>query len=229
MKKIFALSLVLTGMLFFCACEKEMIQPDPKKEDVSSLKAADSKGMTKTDANLPMWARMASGSPNVIPTTNDMQYGVIIFYVADPAIIPDDWDFYPNNWLAPPMLFLPEELKACEGSEWWLPDMSAPHHYHLKGKGDVIVWIITYDQVLELLARESITIPELAACEPLVGHAHMYNEVLRPVGGGAPVFGGEFNGHGYLEDGRKFILKLRTILKPDEPLKTNNMLQIIDK
>jgi len=40
MKKIFALSLVLIGMLFFCACEKEMIQPDSQQEDISALKGA---------------------------------------------------------------------------------------------------------------------------------------------------------------------------------------------
>lgn len=40
MKKYFALSLVLTGMLFFCACEKEMIQADPQQADISVLKKA---------------------------------------------------------------------------------------------------------------------------------------------------------------------------------------------
>lgn len=40
MKKIFALSMVLVGMLFFSACEKEMIQADPQQEDVGALKKA---------------------------------------------------------------------------------------------------------------------------------------------------------------------------------------------
>ena len=32
--------MVSVGMLFFCACEKEMIQADPQQEDVSALKKA---------------------------------------------------------------------------------------------------------------------------------------------------------------------------------------------
>jgi hypothetical protein len=223
------------GALLFCACEKENIDPliDDQAQiqlEDSALKGAAKSGMIKTDANLPMWARMAAGSPHVIPTTNDQEYGIIVFYVTDPMIIPDDWNFYPANWFAFPMLGLPEELKSCEGSEWWFPENpAAPHHYHLKGKGDVIIWIIRYDQVLQLLVNESITIPELAALDPLVGHATSYNEVLRPAGGGAPVFGGEFVAHGILEDGRKFIYTAKTKVKPGEPLTSNNKLQIIDK
>jgi len=40
MKRLIALSLVLTGMLFFCACEKEMIKPEFQQEDIGVLKKA---------------------------------------------------------------------------------------------------------------------------------------------------------------------------------------------
>ena len=101
-------------------------------------------------------------------------------------------------------------------------------------EGDVVIWIITFDQVLGLLANQSITIPELEALEPMVGHATSYNEILRPVGGGAPVFGGEFNAHGTLEtwEGEyigKFIYSWKTKLKPGEPMTSNLKLQIIEK
>lgn len=234
MKKVYFL-IVSFGALLFCACEKENI--DPLAEDqtqtqleASALKGADSNGMTKMEGRLPMWARMAAGSPNVIPTTNDQQYGVIIFYVSDPsAVIPDDWNFYPDNWLAIPALFIDEQYITYENTSWFLPGFDTPHHYHLTGNGDVILWIITYEQVLQLLDNESITIPELEALEPLVGHAVSYNEILRPYGGGAPVLGGEFNAKGWLEGGGKFIYTMHTKVKPGEPLESNNMLKIIDK
>jgi len=233
MKKIYFLT-VLFGALLFCACEKENIDPlveDQAQSQIeeSALKGANSNGMTKTDGRLPMWARMASGSPNVIPTTNDNKYGVIIFYVTDPSLIPDGWNFFPDNWRALKAFTLDEQFIPYEVSNWFLPDYQAPHHYHLKGKGDIIIWIITYEQVLQLLDNESITIPELAALDPLVGHATSYNEVLRPYGGGAPVFGGEFNAKGWLEGGGKFIFTMKSKVKPGEPLIGNCKLQIIDK
>lgn len=40
MKKVFALSMVLVGMLLFSACEKEMILPDSQQEYSSALKGA---------------------------------------------------------------------------------------------------------------------------------------------------------------------------------------------
>ncbi len=233
MKQIYFL-IVLFGALLFCACEKENI--DPLVEDQaqiqlenSALKGASTNGMTKSDGRLPMWARMAAGAPNVIPTTNDQEYGVIIFYVTDPSIIPDDWNFYPGNWLAPQVFSLDEQFIPYEASNWFLPGYGVPHHYILEGKGDVILWIITYDQVLQLLANQSITIPELEALDPLVGHATSYNEVLRPYGGGAPIFGGEFNAHGTLEGGGKFRYTRHTKVKPGEPLISNSKLQIIDR
>jgi len=234
MKKFYFL-IVLFGALLFCACEKENMDPlveDQAQSQIeeSALKGAES-GLTKMDTRLPMWARMAAGAPNVIPTTNDEKYGVIIFYVTDPSLIPAGWNFYPSNWFAIPALFLDEQYIPYVGTEWRLPGYQVPHHYHLKGKGDVILWIITYDQVLDLLSgpSPSITIPELEALEPLVGHATSYNEVLRPGGGGAPVIGGEFNASGTLEDGRKFIYTSKTKAKPGEPMTSNNKLQIIDK
>jgi hypothetical protein len=233
MKKMY-FPIVLFGALLFCACEKENIDPlvedqhQPQIEQ-SALKGANSNGMTKVAGRLPMWARMASGAPNVIPTTNDQKYGVIVFYVTDPSIIPEDRNFYPGNWLAPQIFFLEEQFIPYENWNWFLPDYEVPHHYHLTGNGDVIIWIITFEQVLQLLANESITIPELEALDPLVGYATSYHEVLRPYGGGAPVLGGEFNASGMLEDGRKFLYTCKTKVKSGEPLISNCKLQIIDK
>jgi hypothetical protein len=79
-----------------------------------------------------------------------------------------------------------------------------------------------------------LTINNIAELEPWVGHATSYNEVLRPYGGGAPVFGGEFNARGTLEtwegeDRGKFIFSWKTKAKPGEPMTSNLKLQIIDK
>ena len=232
MKKIYFL-LVFFGALLFCACEKDNSdlliedQATAQFED-GALKGTNSNGMTKGGLlPFPMWARMASGAEYVIPATDE--YGIIIFYVNDPDLIPPDHNFYPDNWFAFDALFLPDEAFSVDGNSWHLPGNIAPHHYNMKGKGDVLFWIITFEQVLELLEGESITIPELEALDPLVGHADMYNEVLRPYGGGAPVLGGEINAHGTLEDGRRFIYKMHSRLLPGEPLEAKNKFEIFDK
>jgi len=235
MKKIYFL-IVLFGALLFCACEQEMIQPDPQQEDVSALKGANSKGLIKESVfPFAMWARMAAGEEYVIPATEE--YGIIIFYVNDPLnpeIIPQDHNFWPgetpDDWYAYNRFAIPEDDWSVEGTAWFQPgNLMAPHHYNLKGS-DVIFWIITRVQVETLYNDKLITIPEIWDCDPMVGHATMYNEVLRPYGGGAPVLGGEINAHGTLdEDGRKFIYKMHSRMLPDKPLVAKYKFEIIDK
>ena len=226
--------IVLFGALIFCACEKE--NPDLLIEDQaqtqleeSALKGAESNGMTQTEATpWPMAARMGGGAEYTIPATEE--YGVIIFYVNDPGVIPEDHNFHPMGWFVPEAWGLPQDAFSVEGTAWFLPDYPmAPHHYHVKGKGNVLVWIITFDQVLELYNSGVITIPKIAACNPLVGHATAYNEFLKPYGGGAHVYGGVFNAKGILEDGRKFIYHAKTKAVPGEPMEAHYILQILDK
>ena len=241
MKKLYFLILFF-GALLFCACEKEntdFLIEDQTQLDEGALKGVDSQGMTKEGLlPFPMWARMAAGSPNVIPTTDE--YGIIIFYMQDPGIIPDWWDFLVDGWLAWPVMAFPDdfppEVFSVDGDAWFLPPpppplFPVPHHYNMKGKGDVIIWIITYDEVMNLLeVEESITMPLLRDLNPLVGHATMYTEVLRPFGGGAKVLGGQFNAHGWLEDDKgRFILNMHTKVKEDQALESNVKFEIIDK
>ena len=233
MKK-FCFLLVFFGALLFCACEKEnadLLLDDPaltQLED-SALKGADKNGMTQENLTpWPLWARMASGAEFVIPATDE--YGIIIFYVNDLELIPDDWNFYPGNWFASDFWLIPEEKWTVEGTAWRLPGNEiAPHHYHAKGKGAVPVWIITFDQVMELYNSGVVTIPKIEACTPMVGYATSYNEVLRPYGGGAPVLGGVISAKGTLDDGRKFIYHMHSKLKEGGPMEAQYHLSIIDK
>ena len=233
MKKIYFL-LVFFGALLFCACEKDnsdLLFDDPAQTqlDESALKGADSNGMTQMELTpMPMAARMGGGAEYTIPATDE--YGIITFYVNDPGVIPPDHNFHPMGWFVPEVWSLPEVDFSVEGTSWWLPDYPmAPHHYHCKGKGDVLFWIITFDQVLELYNSGIVTIPKIEACNPLVGHATSYNEVLRPYGGGAPVYGGVFNAKGTLEDGRRFIYNARTKAIPGEPMEAKYKFEIIGK
>jgi hypothetical protein len=233
MKRFFALSMILAGMLFFCACEKEMIQSDPLQEDLSALKkAASNNGMTQMELTpLPMAVRLGGGAPYVIPATDE--YGIITFYVNDPGVIPVDHNFnHPMGWFVLDAWFLDQEEFSIEGSSWFLPDYpDAPHHYHMKGKGNVLFWIITFDQVLELYddGNGVITIPKIADCNPLVGYAKSYTENVRPYGGGAHVFGGVFTAEGTLIDGRRFIYNAHTKAFPGEPMKGIYHFKIFDK
>ena len=222
---------VFFGALLFCACEKDnsdLVMEDPTQTQLEEgeLKGADSNGMTQENLTpFPMWARMASGAEFVIPATDE--YGIIIFYVNDLDLIPDDWNFYPGNWFAHEFWLIPEEKWTVEGTAWRLPGNElAPHHYHAKGKGAVPVWIITIDQVLELYNSGVVTIPKIEACNPLMGYATSYNEVLRPYGGGASVLGGVISAQGTLEDGRKFNYHMHSKLKGDGPLEGKNILNI---
>ena len=235
MKKIYFL-LVFFGALLFCACEKDnsdllIEDQDQTQLEDGALKGADSNGMTQVELTpMPMAARMGGGSEYVIPATDE--YGIITFYVNDPGVI-GNHNFYDPmgmGWFVLDALFLDQEDFSVEGTSWFLPDYpDAPHHYHMKGKGDVLFWIITFDQVLELYTSGVVTIPKIAACDPLVGYATSYNEVLRPYGGGANVYGGVFTAEGTLEDGRRFIYNAHTKAFPGEPMEGKIKLKIFDK
>jgi hypothetical protein len=238
MKKIYFL-IVFFGAILFCACEKEnsdlfLEDQSQTQIDETALKGADSNGMTKVHMNkFPAWARMAMGSPYVIPSSDE--YGIIAFYVNDPNLIWNyvhdcEWDFMVHGGMAPQAMALPEEVFTIEVDSWFLPDYPmAPHHYHLEGREDVLFWIITFEQVLDVIADGHLTIAELEACKPLVGHASKYREELRPFGGGAKVFGGIFNAQGELEDGRRFILHINNQVKPGEPIRSVVHFEIIGK
>lgn len=236
MKKFYFL-LVFLGALLFCACEKDnsdlLIEDQTQTQfDDGALKGAESNGMTQTGATpMPMAVRMGGGAEYVIPATDE--YGIITFYVNDPGIIPDDHNFnHPMGWLVPAAGDLLQEDFSVEGTAWWLPDYPmAPHHYHMKGKGNVLFWIITFDQVLELYGDGSgeVTIPKILACDPLVGHATSYTENVRPYGGGAHVYGGVFIAQGNLMDGRRFIYNAHTKAFPGEPMEGKYHFKIFDK
>lgn len=231
MKKIYFL-FVFFGALLFCACEKvdtdnDRLIEEQKHSQIEeeTLKGVKSSGMTIEDATpFPMAARMGGGAEFVIPATKD--YGIITFYV-DPSIIPEDHNFYPMGWFVLEALFVPQEEYLVEGKAWFLPEYpDVPHHYYVKGKGKVLFWIITFDQVMELYESGEVTIPKILACDPMVGYACKYFEFLKPFGGGAKVFGGIFSAIGTLEDGRWFIYRARTRAFPGEPMEGEYMFKI---
>ena len=130
---------------------------------------------------------------------------------------------------------LPGVEFAVEGYTWKQPDNWYPHHLHLKGKGAVPFWIITFDQVKLFVNDEGqrigkVTIPALESLvpPPLKGYASTFTENLRPYGGGAPVNGIQLSAQGQLLDGRRFIYDYHTKVKPGEELESKVFLRIIE-
>ena len=217
MKKIYFL-IVLFGALLFCACEKEnadlLIEDQTQIED-DVLKGAASNGHIKTEfvPPFPFWARMGAGAPLGIPSTND--FGIIYFYVEDPELWVDP-DFNLLNFFQPPDFtvdppilgpFNPLIPWAIEGFLWYEagadPNYDIPFIMHMKAIDVVTFWIITREQVETLFTAGVITIDDLWACDPMVGEAAVFNEVLRPWGEVlvAPVAGIQTSATGVIVDG----------------------------
>ena len=222
---------ILTLALIVCSCEKqeyELLQP----EESADLELKAKNGLTKSDLkSFPYWARMGAGAPYGIPT--DGEFGIICFYVADPVKEIDEnfdlLDFVDYRATLPGVEF------AVEGYKWNQPDNWYPHHLHLKGKGAVPFWIISFEQVKLFVNDEGqrigeVTIPALQALDPppLIGYASSFTENLRPFGGGAPVNGIQLTAQGQLVDGRKFNYSYHTKAKPGEELESKVILHIIE-
>ena len=216
MKKIYFL-IVLFSALLFCACEKDnsdLLMEDQTLTQLEdgALKGANSKGHFKVEfiPPLPFWARMGAGAPLGIPFTD--KYGIVFFYVEEPALWVDPnfnlLNFFQFPGPSGPGPFNPLIPWAIEGDLWFVagadPNFDVPFMSHYKAKDVVTFWIITREQVEVLFDEGEITILDLLACDPMVGEAAIFNEVLRPWGPEgliAPVAGIQTSAMGIIVDG----------------------------
>lgn len=243
MKKINLLLLVLMGTICFNACDKEdRVSQEEEQLQVEEqfqaeeelidgmLKSAMVSEFIRTDAiPMPFYARMGAGSPKGIVVSNDGKYGMVFFYVNDPVNeIPPDFDlmnffvFGIENW------FMADY--SVEGYNWFLPDnMDVPYMYLLWDKGSVPFWFITADQVDEVYADGIITLPELEGLDPapMIGYADRFFEFMKPIGGGAPVFGLRCSAFGKMDNGKRFYVRYITRLEADSPGPIESDLEII--
>lgn len=208
------------GALLLCACEKENIDPlveDQALLEESALKTAelpvvpDGLIEDKVQRAGPFWARMGSGELFGIPTTDE--YGIIFFYIKDPAgTIPPDfnllsfWDSRAND---------PSVHSSVKGTTWHIPDHPVPPYMTLlEDKIPVPFWIITIDQVHQVIADGIVTIVELEGLSPapMKGFSKDFTQLLHPGGGGAPVeeIGLDISAFGHLKYGRKFYYSFKS-------------------
>ncbi len=212
------------GALLFCACEKEnadlLIEEQAQFQlDDSALKGAASNGHFKTEfvPPFPFWARMGADAPLGIPSTDE--FGIVYFYVEDPLDKVDP-DFNLLNFFQGPTPTNlgpadPTIVWAVEGFLWYEagadPNFDTPVLMHMKAIYVVTFWIITREQVEYLFGTGVITIDDLWDCDPMVGEAAVFNEVLRPLGPEgliAPVAGIQTSAGGVIVDG---ILKVNEL------------------
>lgn len=216
MKKIYFL-LVFFSALLFCACEEDnsdLLIEDPAQTQLEDglLKGVNSNGHFKVEfcPPLPFWARMGAGAPLGIPSTDE--YGIVYFYVEEPQTWVDPtfnlYNFFQFPGPSGPGPFNPLIPWAIEGDLWFEagadPNYDVPFMSHYKAKDVVTFWIITRVQVEDLFGEGEITIPDLLACDPMVGEAAVFNEVLRPYGPEgliAPVAGIQTSASGIIVDG----------------------------
>lgn len=214
MKKIY-FPILLFGALLFCACDKD--NSDLLIEDQTQLEEGVLKGVSKGHFKvefyppLPFWARMGAGATLGIPSTDE--YGIIYFYVENPDLWVDrDFNLY-NFFHLPgpsgPGPFNPSIPWAIEGDLWFEaganPDFDVPFMSHYKAKEVVTFYIITREQVEHYFFDVGVfTFQDLMDCDPMVGEAAAFNEVLRPYGPEgliAPVAGIQTSAKGIIVDG----------------------------
>ncbi len=200
MRLICVLSLIV---LLLCACEREpagIVAPD--NGQVTALQ----KPVKYEIVALPFWART-----DIVPVIDG--YGVIYFYTADPANIPDDfnllWFFDPRALDYPP---------AVSGFEIYSDEQDlVPRKSHMTGNGAVHFWFFPEEAINAALADFELTMPELEDLDPLRGYATHFVEELHPVGepdfglpGGHPHPGLKMEASGVLTGGGSFHFTLTT-------------------
>jgi len=211
--------MVFFGALLFCACEKDnadLILEDQTQLEEGDLKGAKSNGHFKVEffPPLPYWARMGAGAELGIPSTDE--FGIVYFYVEDPELWVDRnfnlYNFFqpPDFTVTPPILgpFDPAIPWAIKGDLWFEagadPNFDVPFMSHYKAKDAVTFYMITIDQVEYFFGTGEFTFQDLMDCDPMVGEADIFNEVLRPYGMEgliAPVAGIQTSASGVIVDG----------------------------
>jgi len=197
---ICVLSLIV---LMLCACERE---PAAIVAQDDSQFTALQKPVKYEIVALPFWART-----DIVPVIDG--YGVIYFYTADPANIPDDFNLL---WFFDPLAL--EYPPAVSGFEIYSDEQDfVPRKSHMTGNGAVHFWFFLEEQINAALADYEITMHELEALDPLKGLATHFVEELHPVGepdfglpGGHPQPGLKMEADGILITGGSFHFNLTT-------------------
>ena len=151
---------------------------------------------TEGGGDVPFYARIERGE---IYHTDE--WAAIVFY-RPPECVPDDFDlldFYDFSAFdcAPPTT---DGFFIWSGEPW----LSAPIQIHLHGLGAVPVWFVSWPELQDAIADDSLTMPELEGMPSLLtGSASFYKETLHPTGGAQiPMI--NFVAHGSLESGQSF-------------------------
>jgi len=151
---------------------------------------------TEGGGDVPFYARI---EPGEIYHTDE--WAAIVFYRL-PECVPDDFnllDFYDFGAFgcAPP---------TTDGFFIWSgePYSSAPIQIQLHGLGAVPVWFVSWPELQDAIADDSLTMPELEGMPSLlIGSASFYKETLHPTDRAqVPMI--NYVAHGSLESGESF-------------------------
>ena len=138
--------------------------------------------------------------------TGTGEWTPVIFY-RPPGCIREDFNLL--RFFDPPRAFACEPMTVQGFAIWETgPGLDpAPNHARLRGLGAVPIWFVRTEDLDRAESDGVLTIPELEALDPLMGHAGFYTETLHPTGAVKNVLL-VVNARGTLEDGRSFRLHI---------------------
>ncbi len=156
------------------------------------------------NGQVPFYARIERGQ-----YLNNGRWVSIVFY-RDPACVPEDFNLldildYPDG--VDNGAFDCQPPTTDNVSIWKNgPEVDpAPLRAIFRGLGAVPIWFVKLDELEAAVADDVLTIGELEAMPSLmVGSARFYHEILRPG------IGIRYNANGTLDDGRDFIVRVRS-------------------
>ena len=147
---------------------------------------------------LPYYARIVTGTGEWTP---------VIFY--RPAnCIPEDFNLL--NFFDPPRAFACGPMTVDGFAIWETgPGLDpAPMQAHLRGLGAVPIWFVRTEDYLAAAEDGVVTIGELEALDPLMGHARLFSQDQHPVPPSEKNSLLVINARGTLQDGRPFRLHI---------------------
>ena len=162
---------------------------------------APSAAVASTVTALPFWAR----GP-ILPQPGEA-YAMLYFYVADPADVPDDFnfsDFFDFRALGADFAVETRQLRRTPSPQ------ETPFKVHMSATSPLTFWFIPVASLPQQPQFfQDITMGELRAMDGiLVGHSTRFVEELHPTNSSAPQGILHANGAGELENGGSFRFSL---------------------
>ena len=146
---------------------------------------------------LPYYARIVTGTGEWSP---------VIFY-RPAGCIPESFNLL--SFFDPPRAFACGPMTVDGFAIWETgPGLDpAPNHARLRGLGAVPIWFVRTEDYLAARGDGVVTIDELEALDPVMGHARQFGQTLHPF---PPVENGLLvvTATGTLQDGRSFRLHI---------------------